>query len=68
MPINNPTNDQVVGFANFFLPLDPCADAGGGNPQPCCAEYIGAATELPASGGAGSGSGSLGAFRIRLFQ
>jgi Flp pilus assembly protein TadG len=68
VPVNNPTNDQVVGFALFFLPLDPCsAVGGGGNPQPCCGEYIGNAAQLPASGGQGNGSGSLGAYRIRLF-
>ncbi len=60
VPVNNPTNDIVVGFALFFLPLNPCAAAGGGgNPQPCCAEYIGNASQLPASGGQGNGSGSL---------
>jgi Flp pilus assembly protein TadG len=69
VPVNNPTNNIVLGFANFFLPLDPCQAAGGaGSPQPCCAEYIGAASQLPASGGAGQGSGSQGAYRIRLFQ
>jgi hypothetical protein len=67
VPVNNPTTDQVVGFASFFLPLIPCG-SGGGNPQPCCGEYIGAADSLPASGGPPGGSGSLGAFRIRLFQ
>jgi Flp pilus assembly protein TadG len=68
VPVNDPTNDQVVGFAQFFLPLDPCSQAGGpGNPWPCCAEYIGNASVLPASGGQGNGSGSLGAYRIRLF-
>lgn len=67
-PVNNPTNDQVVGFALFFLPPDPCATQGGaGNPQPCCAEYIGNASQLPASGGQGNGSGSLGVYRIKLF-
>ncbi len=69
VPVNNPTNNIVAGFANFFLPLDPCqALGGGGNPQPCCAEYIGPASQLPASGGAGQGSGSQGAYRIKLFQ
>jgi len=64
-PINNPTTDQVVGFANFFLPLDPCNTAApGGNPQPCCAEYVSAATELPGQGGSPGGA----AFAIRLFQ
>lgn len=68
VPVNNPTTDIVVGFAMFFIPLDPCATLGGaGNPQPCCAEYIGSAERLPASGGQGNGSGSLGAYRIKLF-
>jgi len=68
VPVNNPTNDQVVGFGLFFLPLDPCAaSGGGGNPQPCCGEYIGNAAQLPAMGGQGNGSGSLGVYRIRLF-
>ena len=69
VPVNNPTTDLVVGFAQFFLQLDPCLDIGGpGSPQPCCAEYIGSASRLPASGGATNGSGSLGAYRIKLFQ
>jgi hypothetical protein len=69
VPVNDPTNDLIVGFAQFFLPLNPCQSLGGaGNPQPCCAEYIGAADRLPASGGASNGSGSLGLYRIKLFQ
>ena len=69
MPVNNPTNDQVVGFGSFFLGLDPCNQgAPGGNPQPCCAEYVGPSSKLPGEGGPPTGSGSLGAFRIHLFQ
>jgi len=64
VPVNNPTNDIVMGFAQFFLPPIPCP---GTNPQPCCAEYIGPASTLPAGGGASGGS-SLGLYRIRLFQ
>jgi hypothetical protein len=67
VPVNNPTNDIVMGFAQFFLPLDPCPNLSGGV-QPCCAEYIGSASELPAEGGAPNGSGSLGLYRIRLFR
>jgi Flp pilus assembly protein TadG len=68
VPVNNPPNDLVVGFAMFFLPKDPCLTIGGsGNPKPCCAEYVGSAARLPASGGVGNGSGSLGAYRIKLF-
>ena len=66
-PINNPTTDIITGFAQFFLPLDSCPNLGGGL-QPCCAEYIGPASRLPASGGATNGSGSPGLYRIRLFQ
>ena len=65
MPINNPTNNVITGFAQFFLPPTPCP---AGNPQPCCGEYIGAATVLPAGGGGSNGSGSLGLYRIKLFQ
>ncbi len=69
MPVNDPTNDRVIGFGSFFLGLDPCnQSAPGGNPQPCCAEYVGPASRVPGDGGAPVGSGSLGAFRIRLFQ
>jgi len=68
-PVNNPTTDVVMGFAQFFLPLDPCLIIGGaGNPRPCCAEYIGSASRLPASGGATHGGGSPGAYRITLYQ
>ena len=68
VPVNNPTNNMVMGFAMFFLHLDPCPQAGGpGNPQPCCAEYIGNASRLPAWGGQGNGAGSLGVYRIKLF-
>jgi len=67
MPINDPTTDLVSGFAQFFLPLNPCPNLGGGA-QPCCGEYIGPASLLPGDGGAPNGSGSLGAYRIALFQ
>jgi hypothetical protein len=66
-PVNNPTTNVIIGFAQFFLPLDPCPNLGGGL-QPCCGEYIGTASQLPASGGATNGSGSPGLYRIRLFQ
>jgi hypothetical protein len=65
MPINNPTNNVILGFAQFFLPPTPCP---GSNPQPCCGEYIGPASVLPSSGGGGNGGGSLGLYRIKLFQ
>jgi len=69
VPMNNPTTDIVIGFAQFFLPLDPCPPIPGpGSLQPCCAEYIGPATRLPSSGGATNGSGSPGIYRIKLFQ
>ncbi len=67
MPVNNPTNNLIVGFGQFFLPPDPCPTLPG-NLQPCCAEYIGPANELPANGGATNGSGSPGLYRIKLFQ
>jgi Flp pilus assembly protein TadG len=65
MPINNPTNNLILGFAQFFLPPVPCP---GNNPQPCCAEYIGPATTLPAGGGGLNGNGSTGLYQVRLFQ
>jgi hypothetical protein len=69
VPVNNPTNDQVIGFATFFLGIDPCNEAApGGNPQPCCAEYVGPSSELPGEGGPPAGPGSPAVYRIRLFQ
>ncbi len=65
VPVNNPTTDTVLGFAYFFLPPIPCPE---GNPQPCCAEYVGPSTHLPGQGGPVVGGGSLGGYRIRLFQ
>lgn len=67
VPVNNPTNNVIVGFAQFFLPPNPCPNSPP-NPRPCCAEYVGAADKLPANGGATNGSGSLGLYRIKLFQ
>ncbi len=67
VPVNNPTNDAIVGFGQFFLPPDPCP-ASPPDAQPCCGEYIGKADALPANGGGTNGSGSLGLYRIRLFQ
>jgi hypothetical protein len=67
VPVNNPTNNVIVGFAQFFLPPNPCPN-GAGNTQPCCAEYIGNADKVPANGGATNGSGSLGLYRLKLFQ
>ncbi|MBI3694286.1 MAG: hypothetical protein HY238_05545, partial [Acidobacteria bacterium] len=58
-------NNVIIGFAQFFLPVKPCAN---GNSQPCCAEYVGSASILPAAGGGSNGSGSLGLYRIKLFQ
>ena len=69
VPVNNPTNDLVTGFALFFLPPDPCPGIPGpGSLQPCCAEYIGNANQLPGAGGGSNGGGSLGLYRIKLFQ
>lgn len=65
MPVNDPTTNLILGFAQFFLPPVPCPN---GNPQPCCGEYIGPATTLPANGGGLNGSGSPGLYQIRLFQ
>ena len=65
VPVNDPTNDVIIGFAQFFLPQKPC---GKGNEKPCCAEYVSSASLLPAAGGGSNGSGSLGLYRIKLFQ
>ncbi|HYM10478.1 MAG TPA: pilus assembly protein TadG-related protein [Bryobacterales bacterium] len=67
MPVNDPTTNLILGFAQFFLPPTPCP-VGAQNTQPCCGEYIGPATTLPASGGGLNGSGSPGLYQIRLFQ
>jgi hypothetical protein len=42
VPINNPANQTIIGFATFFLPPNAC----GSNNQPCCAEYVGASALL----------------------
>ncbi len=56
MPVQNPFDeDRCINFATFFLPpadevccpqgAGSCGNGngqGGGSPQPCCAEYIGA--------------------------
>jgi len=47
VPVNDPTSNVVVGFAAFFLGLDPCGDSpeyNGRSYNPCCAEYIGSVT------------------------
>jgi hypothetical protein len=67
VPVNNPANNVVVGFAAYFLPLDPCADSpvyNGKTYNPCCGEYIGAVT---LTGGAARGPGA-GLFRPVLLQ
>ncbi len=60
VPVNDPASDTVVGFAGFFLPAGACGDQ---EPQPCRAEYVGAAV-LPGR----EGAGVVGAYRISLIQ
>lgn len=67
VPVNDPANNQVVGFAAFFLPLDPCADSppyNGRTYNPCCGEYIGSVT---LNSGAAPGPGAA-LFRPVLLQ
>jgi hypothetical protein len=67
VPVNNPLNNDVVGFAAFFLPLDPCTDSppyNGRTYNPCCGEYIGSVT---LNGGAAPGPGAA-LFRPVLLQ
>jgi hypothetical protein len=67
VPVNDPANNMVVGFAAFFLPLDPCEDQGPYNGRmynPCCGEYVGAVT---LNGGAAPGPGA-GLFRAFLLE
>ena len=67
VPVNNPANNNVVGFAAFFLPLNPCADSppyNGRTYNPCCGEYIGSVT---LNGGAAPGPGAA-LFRPVLLQ
>ncbi len=60
VPVNDPASDTVVGFAGFFLPPGACGER---EPQPCQAEYVGAAV-LPGR----KGAGPVGAYRISLIQ
>jgi Flp pilus assembly protein TadG len=60
MPVNDPASDTVAGFAGFFLPPGACGEK---EPQPCQAEYVGAAL-LPGR----KGAGPVGAYRISLIQ
>jgi Flp pilus assembly protein TadG len=58
VPVNDPASNDVVGFAAFFLPLDPCADSppyNGRTYNPCCGEYVGSVT---LNGGAAPGPGA----------
>ena len=67
VPVNNPANNNVVGFAAFFLPLDPCDDSpqyNGRRYNPCCGEYVGSVT---LNGGAAPGPGAA-LFRPVLLQ
>jgi hypothetical protein len=67
VPVNDPATNQVVGFAAFFLPLNPCADSpqyNGRRYNPCCGEYIGSVT---LNGGAAPGPGAA-LFRAVLLQ
>jgi Flp pilus assembly protein TadG len=67
VPVNNPANNNVVGFAAFFLPLDPCDDSpqySGRRYNPCCGEYVGSVT---LNGGAAPGPGAA-LFRPVLLQ
>jgi Flp pilus assembly protein TadG len=54
---------KVVGFAMFFLDPSPCGS--GGNTNPCCAEYVGAAVLGSLHGGAGS---PPGIYRVQLVK
>ncbi len=78
VPINDPANDVVLGYANFFIHNDICSmggdsllgNGGQGNAQgqggmnACCAEYVGPALVY----GRRSGSRVGGAYQVRLFQ
>jgi Flp pilus assembly protein TadG len=67
VPVNDPANNNVVGFAAFFLPLNPCEDSpqyNGRRYNPCCGEYIGSVT---LNGGAAPGPGAA-LFRPVLLQ
>lgn len=60
VPVNDPVSDTVVGFAGFFLRPGACGER---EPQPCRAEYVGAAL-LPGR----KGAEPVGAYRISLIQ
>jgi hypothetical protein len=79
VPINNPANDVVLGFAGFFLHGDVCSNGGdamygisgngnqsqgGGNVEVCCAEYVGPAVV----GGRRAGGTPAAAYNIKLFR
>jgi hypothetical protein len=78
VPVNNPANDVVVGFAGFFLHGDVCSIGGDsllgagnqgnaqgeGNITTCCAEYVGSSLVYGARGG----GRNAGAYKVKLFR
>ena len=58
VPINQ--HDVVVGFATFFLPVQPCRLNG----WPCCAEFVDNKVLMGGSGAAGERGKS---YRVKLF-
>lgn len=66
-PVNDPATNIVVGFAAFFLPLEPCEDSppyNGRAYNPCCGEYIGSVT-LNSGAAPGPGAGLFRPFLVR---